>query len=220
MKLLILSLLVVAAGCDTPTRSRFPSTVGDAITQPGPVSPLEPIGNTTSGSTTSGSNPGTPPSPGFENCNLTQRSSSTDTGSIGVCKSSIDETQIRFVSSLGDTTRRTCLIPTYKDQYGNSTYLGDPQCTYTETEKVYTGRLYKNRNGMAQYPITGVMVMKENLLVEYFACMDAYMKYIQYYCPSNPTYAPCVSGATNYRNSVCNNFKTKYPNSYLDLYLR
>lgn len=215
MKLMILSLLVLAVGCDTPTRSRFPNSTsvgGDAFTTtPGSTT-------TTPGTTTT--TPGTTSSPGFESCNLTTRSSTADLGSLGICKSSLDETQVRFVTSITETTSRICIIPTYKDSSGNSTYLGDPQCTYTEAEKIYTGRLYKNRTGTSSYPITGVMVMKEALLVEYFACMDSYAKYIQYYCPANPAYAPCVQGATNYRNSVCNNFKAKYPNNYLDIYLR
>lgn len=218
MKYLILSLLMFAAGCDTPTRARFPTSGnGNSLTAPGggTFEPA-PVGTTTSG-TTGGT---TPPSPGFENCNLAKSNSTADLGGIGICKSTLDETTVRFVSSSTNTSSRTCLIPTYKDQAGNSTYLGDPQCTYTEAEKVYTGRLYKNRSGMAQYPLNGVMVMKEELLVEYFACMDSYLKYIQYYCPQAPNYAPCVQAATNYRNSVCNNFKMKYPNNYLDLYLR
>lgn len=215
MKILLLSFFVLAIGCDTPTRARFPnstSTGGDAFT----TTP----GTTVTGSTTGTTTTGTTSTAGFENCNLTTRSTTADLGSVGICKSTLDETQVRFISSQTDTANRTCLIPTYKDQYGNSTYLGDPQCTYTQAEQTYTGRLYKNRSGVSNYPITGVMIMKEALLVEYFACMDSYMKYISYYCPANPTYAPCVQGATNYRNSVCNNFKLKYPNNYLDVYLR
>jgi hypothetical protein len=220
MKFIILSVLVILVGCDTPTRSRFPtaSSIGNPV-----VSPT--AGNFTGGATTGGSTTGTTTggattSPGFENCNLTKSNSTADLGSLGICKSTLDETVLRFVTSQSDSTSRTCFIPTYKDSTGSSTYLGDPQCTYTEAEKIYTGRFVKNRSGFSQYPINGVMIMKENLLVEYFACMDSYTKYISYYCPANPNYAPCLQGAANYRYQVCTQFKTKYPNNYLDLYFR
>ncbi len=205
---------MIVVGCDTPTRSRFPSTsTSNNQTAPGlvpitPVVPGEPIPGT----------PGAPTTPGFENCNLTKSNTTADLGSIGICKSTQDETQIRFVSSQTDTQNRICIIPTYKDGTGSSTYLGDPQCTYTEAERIFTGRLYKNRPGMSGYPLTGVMIMREQLLVEYFGCMDAYAKFVAYYCPQNPNY--CAQQAAAYRNQVCTQFKTKYPNNYLDIYIR
>lgn len=221
MKYTLVLFLVILVGCDTPTRSRFPSTgTGDALQTPTGVN-LVPTtsGGTSTGGTTGGTTTATP---GFENCNLTTRSSTADLGSIAVCKSALDETSIKFVTSATDTSARTCFIPTYKDAAGNSTYLGDPQCTLTEAEKVYAGHLYKNRTGMAGYPLSGVTIMKEALLVEYFGCMDAYVVYIQSnnYCRVYPQDPYCVNGANQYRNSKCNAFKLKYPNNFLDLYLR
>lgn len=216
MKFLILSVLVIVSACDTPTRSRFPnasSLGGNSSTVPGAPSPF-------TSPTLPGTTPGATSTPGFEACNLTKSNMTPDLGSIGICKNSQDETQIRFVTSQTDATNRVCIIPTYKDGTGSSAYLGDPQCTYTQAETIYTGRLYKNRPGMSSYPITGVMIMREQLLVEYFGCMDSYAKYISYYCPANPNYAPCVQSATNYRNTVCTQFKQKYPNNYLDIYIR
>lgn len=201
MKLMMLSLLVLAIGCDTPTRSRFPNSTsvgGDAFT------------TTPGGTTTTPTTPTTTTTtPGFQNCNLTSRSSSADIGNVAVCKSSSDETVIQFVTSLTNTDSRVCLVPMY-----NNDYLGDPQCTYTTAEKVMTGRLYKYSN-YSGVPINGVTVLKETLLVDFFGCQDAYKKYIQYYCPANPNYAPCVQGATNYRTSMCNYFSQKYPNTYV-----
>lgn len=208
MKYFILTALMIVAGCDTPTRSRFPTTIGSGNTQTAPGFDF------TSGGTSPGTTPGTQtPStdPGFETCTLTKNHQTADLGNLGICQNTQNEAKIRFVSSLGDSTRRTCLIPTYKDQSGNSMYLGEAQCTYTEAEKVYTGTVIKNRPGVGSYPITGVMVMKENLLPEYFECMN----FIQKYCPNAPTYAPCVQA----RNNYCQNFKMKYPNNYLDLYI-
>ncbi len=215
MKYLIFALLIVVVGCDTPTRSRFPSTgsTGDALGTGFTTLPPTPVTPTTPTTPTS------PATPGFENCNLTKSSSTADLGGIGICKNTVTETKIRIVSSLTNTTSRTCIIPTYKDQAGNSTYLGDPQCLYTKAEEVVEGGLVKNRNGLSGYPINGVMIMREQLLVEYFGCMDAYAKYISYYCPANPTYAPCAQGASNYRAQICNQFKSKYPNNYIDRFL-
>ncbi len=216
MKYIILSLLVVITACDTPTRSRFPNSTVAGNNSSAPGTGFDLGGGTTVPTT------GTPvpTSPGFESCNLTKSHSTADLGSLGICRHSSDETQVRFVTSLTNSSSRTCLIPTYKDSTGSSIYLGDPQCTYTEAEKIYTGKLHKNRQGLSQLPINGVMIMREGLLVEYYACMDSYQKWIQYYCPANPNYAPCVQNASNYRSTICTQFKTKYPNNYLDINLR
>ncbi len=215
MKYTFVLFLVILAGCDTPTRSRFPTTgTGDALQTPTGtnLTPTTPTSPTTPVTVT----------PGFESCNLTTRNSTADLGNIAVCKSSQDETSIKFITSSSDSANRTCFIPTYKDTAGNSTYLGDPQCTLTEAEKTYAGHLYKNRTGMSQYPINGVMIMKEALLVEYYACMDAYVVYIQSnnYCRTYYNDPYCINAANQYRATKCNTFKTKYPNNYLDLYLR
>ena len=212
MKYLILSLLVIVAGCDTPTRSRFPSTsignqqIADPFTSGpgmGAVSPTTPTTPTT-------------PSPGFENCNLSKSRSTADLGSVGICRSSQNETQVRFVTSSSNTSSRTCLIPLHRDSQNRSVYLGDPQCTYTEAEKVYTGQLYKH-SSKSSLMMNGVAIMLDHVLTDYFACKDAYVKYIQYYCPGNPTYAPCVQGANNYSNSMCGLLVTKYPNNFLEV---
>lgn len=216
MKYLMLTALMIVAGCDTPTRSRFPSTIGTGNNQTVGTGFDLTSGGTSSGSTTGTTTGGTTATPGFESCSLAKNNTTADLGSIGVCQSAIDETKLRFVSSIGNDSSRTCLIPTYKDQYGNSTYLGQPQCTYTIAEKIYTGTLIKNRSGMGSYPINGVMIMKETLLPEYFQCMDAYMYFIQGNCPQYQS-PQCAQAATNYRNGICNNFKLKYPNNYLDL---
>lgn len=216
MKLIFFSMLLAVVACDTPTRARFPSTSSSASGF-GTPSGFVPA-NTSGGS--SGSGPGVTTSPGFEYCNLTKSNGTPDLGMVGICKSTLDETMIKFVSSATNTSSRTCFIPTYKDASGSSTYLGQPQCTYTEAEKVVQGQLPKNRSGFSNYQLNGVMIMRENLVPEYFQCMDSYAMYIQSYCPAQPTYPPCVQAATNVRNSICNNFKMKYPNNYLDLYLR
>lgn len=212
MKYLILSLLVIVAGCDTPTRSRFPGTSSSSqIADPFTSTP-----GTGSVTPTTPTTPTTPVTPGFENCNLTKSRSTADLGAIGVCRSSLNELQVRFVSSASNTSRRTCLIPLSRDAQNRSVYLGDPQCTYTEAEKVYTGQLYKH-SAKSNLTMNGVAIMLDNVLVDYFACKDAYVKYISYYCPGNPNYAPCVQAANNYSNQMCGLLVTKYPNNFLEV---
>ncbi len=220
MKYLMIVLLVVIVGCDTPTRSRFPSTgsssdaIGTTPTTPGVFTPAPTIPGTPT-------TPTTPvvSSPGFENCNLSKNNTSADLGSVGVCRSTIDETHIRYVSSLSNSSSRTCIIPTYKNQAGSTTYLGEAQCFYTTAETVVEGRLVKNRPGFSQLALNGVTIMREGLLVEYFACMNAAVQYTNYYCPANPSYLPCAQAAANYQAQLCNQFKSKYPNNYVDRYL-
>lgn len=231
MKYLMIVLLVVIAGCDTPTRSRFPTTGGssDAIGAPGtggftPITPTPIPGTPTV--------PGTPSTPGFENCSTSQISLMYDPyatcvekqtnpsapcpSRVSLCKSTITESDIRFATTVSNTSNRYCIIPTYKDAQGNSTYLGNPQCTYVNANQVYNTSLQKNRAGFTNLPINGMMVMFESMLVEYFGCMDAYTRYIQQYCPTNQS-PLCLQYAANYRAQTCNQFKTKYANYYLDL---
>lgn len=157
---------------------------------------------------------------GFENCDLNYRHATENLGAIGVCQNSSDETRFRFQTSQTNTSIRTCLIPTYKDETGNSTYLGQPQCTYTESGKVLTGKLYKDRKDFAKYPVNGVMVMKEPILAEYFNCMDSYATYLQKNCAEKKNGTSCVKAARNYQKEVCGEFKRKHYSNYLDLKLR
>lgn len=221
--------LVVIAGCDAPTRSRFPSasSSSDSIGAPGTggftptPTPTLPVTPTTPGM-----------AQGFDNCAMTgvslmydpyatcvekQTSPSAPCPSkVSLCKSSLNEAQIRFTTTVNNTSNRYCIIPTYKDAAGNSTYIGNPQCTYVNANQVYNTSLEKNRSGFSAFPINGMMVMFESMLVEYFGCMDGYTKFLQANCPVNQNSA-CVQAASNYRAQVCNQFKTKYANYYLDL---
>lgn len=237
-------MMLVLVGCDAPQRTRIQklgSTEANNLTNPSNT-PSSNFGNPTGGSTP---NPATvtDPSaavtqlPGFSGCDLSLKYTSVDTNSFGLCQSTQDETAFLFKAGATSTTIRTCLIPTYKDAAGSSTYVGQPQCTYTELGKVVQGKLYKNRTGFESFPINGVMVMREPLLQEYFNCMNAYTNWLQMTCPNGPTssycsyWIPrCPTGAkTNalcdqegktFMNQVCTTFKTKYPNSYIDIKTR
>lgn len=227
-------LMFLLTGCDSPQRMRSPSnfvngsSLGNAFTGFNPSNPNQ-----------AGTLPTTPgsgrvSSPGFEVCDLSDKYHTIDIGFFGVCQSTMDETLFKFRPSMTSTNVRTCLIPTYKDAQGASTYIGNPQCTYTTSNQVVTGNLYKNRSGFTTYPLNGVIVMKEPLLPEYMACMNGYVAWPQNICPQGATSSYCAywlprcptggrSNATcdmeakNYMASICNTFKTKYSNSYIDI---
>ncbi|MFP5384536.1 MAG: hypothetical protein ACLGHN_00560 [Bacteriovoracia bacterium] len=242
-KLILLTpLFILLTGCDAPQRTRAPSTWvngntlennnGNGTFTPGPGTTT---GSTQSGST-SGTGSGTPTSPGFENCDLSQKYHTNDIGFFGVCQSSQDETSFKFNPSLTSTTR-TCLIPTYKDGNGSSTYIGNPQCTLTTSNQVISGKLYKDRQGFSSYPLNGLIVMKEPLLPEYYNCMQGYVNWPRNACPNGATtpycayWVPrcpyggqsnqgCDTEGRNYMASLCNAFKAKYSNSYIDIRLK
>lgn len=241
MKMIIsLSLLTFLVGCDAPQRTRAPaeyitgSGFGSASTTGGFNPTPQTIPPTTN--TTGGSN-GVTQGPGFESCDLSDKYQTIDIGFFGLCQSTQNETLFRFKTSLSHQSVRICLIPTYKDSSGSSTYVGNPQCTLTSSGQVVSGQLYKDRAGFSSYQINGVIVMKEPLLPEYFQCMQAYVnwpinlcangqnaQYCAYWGPrchnGGPTNQVCDNEARNFMSVTCNNFKSKYSNSYIDIRTR
>jgi hypothetical protein len=240
-QILLISLLALV-GCDTPQRTRAPATWinGNSLENPtnasGSFTPST-TGGTTSGTTTTG---GTTPGnlgAGFEGCDIGDKYHTVDIGFFGLCQSTQSETSFKFRTSLTSTSVRTCIIPTYKDSSGSSTWIGQPQCTYTTQNQVVSGSLYKDRQGFNSYPLNGAIVMKEPLLPEYFNCMQGYVawpgnvckngasnSYCSYWLPrcayGGKTNAQCDTEARNYMGTICNQFKTKYSNSYIDIKLR
>lgn len=238
--LLLASLLIFAVGCDTPQRSRAPMNYvnGDSLgdMSGGTTGGFSNIPSTTSGST-SGSTTGSTTPSGFETCDLSDKYQTIDIGFFGLCQSSSDETAFRFKPSLSSPSVRVCLIPTYKEASGSSTWLGQPQCTYTTSGQTINGRVYKDRAGYTSFPINGLIVMKEPLLPEYFGCMNAYTNwpanvcqmnmntaYCQYWVPrcgyGAKSNTLCDTEARNYMNQACTTFKSKYVNSYIDIRLK
>lgn len=241
--LVLMPLLTLLTACDAPQRTRAPSTyitdntLTTSGTTSGTLTPQPPTTGTTTGSTTGGTTSGSSGSgTGFENCDLTaNKGYAVDVGNIGVCQSTQDETLFKFRPTLTSTSIRTCLIPTYRDSAGASTYIGNPQCAYTTANTVIQGKLYKDRPGFTSYPLNGVIIMKEPLLPEYIACMQGYINwpanacpvgqnsssYCAYWVPRCPygskTNASCDAEGRNYMGQACNNFKSKYSNAYIDI---
>jgi hypothetical protein len=239
--LLFISLLALVAGCDAPQRMRAPTqwVNGNSLDDPGTQPAWKPI--PTDGKP-SEETPTSPVSnngqgPGFENCDLTNKHHTIDIGHFSICQSTQDEASFKFRSSLTSTTVRTCLIPTYKEASGSSTYIGQPQCTYTTANQTVGGKLYKDREGFSSYPLNGVIVMKEPLLPEYISCMHGYVNWPRNVCPNGPansycsywiprcpnggrSNATCDGEARNYMGQICSSFKNKYSNSYLDIKTR
>jgi hypothetical protein len=232
---LLLSFMALVVGCDSPQRTRLATNGvnGNGLTYPSTTT-----GGTFTTSPTTGLPTGTTPTntlgAGFESCDLSDKYQTIDIGFFGLCQSTQDELTFKFRTSLTSTSVRTCLIPIYKESSGSSTWIGQPQCTYTTAGQVVTGKLYKDRTGFTTYPVNGVIVMKEPLLPEYFACMQgytgwpanlcattgasAYCNYWGQMCPYGAkTNTQCDAEGRSYMNKICTDFKTKYTNSYIDI---
>jgi len=235
--LILLSTLIV--GCDSPQRTRAPVkfVTGNSLDNSGDggwnvVNPPNSTTGTTNGGGTTGN------TTGFAGCDLSDKYHTIDIGFFGICQSSANETLFKFRTSLTSTSVRTCIIPTYKESNGSSTYIGQPQCTYTTSNKEIMGQLVKNRQGFQNYPINGVIVMKEPLTAEYFACMNAYVNWPRNVCPNGPAtnyqcsqmFANCPNGAQSgpqcdapareYMAQTCTSFKTRYSDAYIDIRLK
>ncbi len=239
--LFFLLTIFLLAACDAPQRTRAPMNFisSDNVSNPGPGFSGTTSGSQSGGSTGTTTGGGTTTTdPGFQHCDLSDKYHTIDIGHFGLCQSTLDESIFRFRTSMASSTVRICLIPTYKDANGSSTYLGQPQCAYTVANKVIQGQLYKNRNGFSDKLINGVIVMKEPLLNSYFGCMNAFINWPANACPQgvNTSYncsvwlrscpygasanASCAQVANAYMAQVCNSFKTTYGNSYVDIRTR
>ncbi len=228
---LLFLFLVLAVACDAPQRMRAPQNYVNGNTIGTSGSPSVP----TSGATfeTSGMVP-VITTTGFENCELMDRYQTIDIGHFALCQSTLDETIFKFRPSLSSPSIRTCLIPTYKDASGASTYIGNPQCTFTTASQTIQGKLMKDRPGYGTYPLNGVIVMKEPLLPEYINCMHGYVNWPRNACPGGATSSycnnwlprcpvgaksniSCDAEARNFMANICTNFRTKFSNSYIDI---
>lgn len=244
MKILILALsAILLTACDAPQRNRINNAVtpsSNNVQQPTAGSNGGWFNNTTGGATsgstggstagtTSGMGPGQTRPPGFETCDISQKYFASSINWMGICQSTQDETSVAVNPSVSETIR-TCLIPTYKDNAGNSTYLGQPQCYAPVANQVMMGNIYKTRNGFSNMPINGVMVMKEASLGAYYTCMDAFISFTDPRCPQGgntpiyqQNYPPyqvinCNAMAKALMTTKCNAFKADHP--YIDIRLK
>lgn len=232
--LLALPILFLAVACDSPQRTRLGTTVnsGNGLTSPTTSTSNPWATGSTGGSSTGSSSSGSTKPAGFENCDLSAKYYASGINYIGVCQSTLDEKSIAVYTTVADSSR-TCLIPTYKDSTGSSTYLGQPQCFLPVANNVTIGTLYKTRSGFTNNPISGVMIMKEASLTAYYTCMDAYTTFPRSMCANGAQtnsycaqlYQQCPAGARtsaycdqiarNDMNNKCSSFKSMYP--YIDL---
>jgi len=153
-------------------------------------------GNFNSGTGDNNNNNNPPPSegggeqpsvvPGFENCNMQAAATyfHPSIGNVAICQNTQDDRFFQFMFLTTNTQTRTCFIPTTRDGQGNSTYVGYSLCTGHEANKVYTNHpnlpFEKNRSpgNYSQFPINGLMIMKEPIIYNYFDCMNAQDPYV------------------------------------------
>lgn len=231
--LFCLPILFALVSCDAPRRTLSAGNYSSGVLDPGTGFSTGSAGGGSTGSS-GGTSGGSTTTPGFESCDLSLKYSTVDIGQFGLCQSSSDETVFKIVTA-AEHSVQICLIPTYKNASGASTYLGNPQCTTTKANTVLNGKLYKERSGFTHLPINGVIVMKLPLTTGYFGCMQAsakwllnlcpqgrttdYCSYWIYNCPNgiNTGTQMCVNEANNYMNNVCTQFKNQYSSAYADI---
>lgn len=223
MKTLIctFALLLMAQSCDQPQRNRLNNVAtgnGFTTATPAPGATNSFNTGTTSGSTTGATNSGVTSTPGFSSCDITAKYYANGIGWTGICQSTLDETYV-MVNTTVSSTARTCLIATYKDSAGNSTYLSNqPQCFIPTQNVISTGNIYKTRSGYSAYAINGVMIMKEASVAAYYTCMDTYTIFVANNCPGTLLNAACDAQARALMATKCNDFKAMH--AYLDIRLK
>ncbi len=110
---------------------------------------------------------------------------SSDLGDYTICESSGADLAVYIQVKNPITSKPLCIIPTshtQTQQGDSSTYIGEPRCVFINSSlEVYKVELYKNRIGYGSYPITGVMLMKDELewygspYYQYLLNPDAYL---------------------------------------------
>lgn len=235
MKILILLSLITLIACEAPQRTRL-SSAYESMTSPYKGGDQKTDKDTTPGDFGEEKQAG-PIDSEYAHCDYSYRHHTLDIGHFAICQSRSDETKFKFKTQMANRNVQVCLIPTYRDSSGGSTYLGNPQCLYTDAGKDYEGRLYKDRNGFSGYTINGVIVLKYGLHSAYYSCMNASLNWPVNVCP-NPNssqtcwqyYANCPNGAAtngncaalanNHMRQVCESFKSTYSRSYADISTR
>ncbi|MBY0515491.1 MAG: hypothetical protein K2P81_01180 [Bacteriovoracaceae bacterium] len=226
----VLTILLVAQGCDAPQRVRTSGTTFDSnLGTSGQDSSgtnfgtAGSTGGTTTSGTTTGSTSGGTTTGGTTtggqtiNCIKTATAYHAGLGNVDVCQDSANEVYFKLTYSTTDQNDGTCIVPMYKDGSGNSTYLGSAQCTKHNQGQVVYGNVSKNRNGYSGYQINSVMVLKYSGTNAFFQCMNAYGTYFQscmaQYNNNQFYQSYCNTQATNYMTNLCNTFKNNYPYS-------
>ncbi len=204
----LFSLLFLGA-CDAPRSKRFvPKKDTTYYTSSSPFGGFNTgsstSGGTTSGGTTSGSGTGsgssstpvtTPESTSSSNvpADAAHCSWSTDgvsgfqynhshLGDYSFCRSSQSETTVYVQVKQSFSSPPLCIIPT-TNFGGSSTYIGEPRCLYpSKNTTIYKIVLYKNRFNYTNFPLTGAMLMKDEIHQyggpynnQYLLTPDAYM---------------------------------------------
>lgn len=106
-------------------------------------------------------------------------------GSFTVCQHSTVETDIYVqLKTPLNSGEQICVIPTYS-YAGSSYYIGRPRCRddVKDSTKAYKIPVIKDRAGYSNYPVKGVMVMRdgENIKYYYSFPFNSYWKPIDAY---------------------------------------
>jgi hypothetical protein len=127
---------------------------------------------------------------------------SSTLGAMTVCKSKEDD-RIIYAQFEKDQTTRILMFPTYNSGT-KSFYIGSPVYNIQETTlaayKIYKYELEKNRRGFENYPITSVMLMKDEVNYYPYPFNGAYR--------NNEAYMICNDWLYHSNDSsYCNAFK-------------
>ncbi|MDC1174394.1 hypothetical protein OAT67_03315 [Bacteriovoracaceae bacterium] len=127
---------------------------------------------------------------------------SSSNGNYTVCKSTADEKDIYLQVKHPIDDAQVCIFPTYHSG-SNSVYIGEPRCLLVDdNKKIYKVSVLKNRAGFTQYPVTGVMIMKDKA---YFYDRPYYQEIL-----SPDAYVFCSNWMAQFNDpSYCVEFKNK-----------
>lgn len=88
---------------------------------------------------------------------------SSHLGQFTACKSSTSETDIYIQVKTPVTNVQVCLIPT-SHSGSSSVYIGEPRCLVLgDNKRVYKVTMVKNRPNFSHLPLTGLMIMKDEM---------------------------------------------------------
>ena len=204
-----MSSILLLAGCDNPTRTRFESidNVDPNLVQGTPVVSEDVVDD---GEVTDGTDVSIPED-GFEDCNLGyQYYGGSNIGSFGLCQNSMNESEFKIKMANQDLSVGTCFVPVHIVNGGNSYKLGIAECVHNRAGQIYNMILTKERSE----PINGVMVIKAGSAINaYMSCMSAKVDYMRS-IPNCQFSQQCMYQADQYANQICTQFVGTFSTFY------
>ena len=132
-------------------------------------------------------------------------------GEYSLCQSTVEENKIYFQLKTPSYNGAVCFFPVTSENEA-ITYLGNATCVNAlQSNQIYAVQLYKDRNGFSHYPMTGLIVVLDQVYyyntpfnatipapTAFTSCMDHIATTFAYYGVADTSYCEAFSAANSH----------------------